>query len=371
MCYNNGKDNGYMVKINKLKISYKRYEGILIPLALFFGFATDVLTFRFIEFTTSMIILFCHLLFTGVNIAVINYFKDKRTESKFTSFWNLFAPLFVQFSFGNLFSGFLIFYSQSGSFFASWPFLLVVAGLLIGNEIARRYNVGPSIQIGAYFFALFSYLNLVFPYTFKRLDLLVFLVSGFLALVIITLFIHHLSNYSKKVKEEAKKLKWTIAGVFLAMNFLYFANLIPPIPLTMQSSGVYHNIERTNDSYKVESEQCNNWDRCLFTRETRTISGDRGVIYFYSAIYAPAGMDMAVTHKWEKYNEDQSKWITKAVIPFDISGGRDIGFRWYSYYTVNPGLWRVSAQTQKGQTIGRESFYVVKNNNITKIIETI
>ena len=302
---------------------------------------------------------------------MINYFKGKKPENKFTSFWNLFAPLFVQFSFGNLFSGFLIFYSQSGSLFASWPFLLVVVGLLVGNEIARRYDVGPSVQMGAYFFALFSYLNLAFPYIFKRLDLLVFLFSGFLSLAIIAFFVYHLSNYSKAVKEETDKLKWTIVGVFLVMNFLYFTNLIPPIPLTMQDSGVYHNIERLNDSYRVESERCYNWDRCLFTRETRSISADRGRIYFYSAIYAPSGMDMTVAHEWERYDNDENRWVTEARIPFDISGGRDIGFRWYSYYTVSPGLWKVSAQTERGQTMGREVFRVIENEDRVRIIKTI
>ena len=357
-----------MSKLKRLKVLYKRYEGVLIPLALFFGFATDVLTFRLIEFTTSMVFLLCHLIFAGLNIVVINYFKDKRPESKFTSYWNLFAPLFVQFSFGNLFSGFLIFYSQSGSFFASWPFLLVVIGLLAGNEIARRYDVGPSIQIGAYFFALFSYLNLALPYISKRLGWGIFFISGILSLLIIVSFIYYLSKYSKTVKKEMKTLKRVVGGVFIIMNLLYFQNLIPPIPLTLKDIGVYHSIERINDNYRVITEEPGGFFGV--GREVRHISSERDRIYLYSAINAPSGMNLNLVHEWQK-RTDQRGWETRARIPFNIQGGRDIGFRWFSYYNVDPGLWRVTIQTEGGQVIGRKNFKIKRSENGNRILNTI
>ena len=357
-----------MLKINRLKVLYKRYEGVLIPLALFFGFATDILTFRLIEFTTSMVFLLCHILFAGLNIAVINYFKDKKPQNKYTSFWNLFAPLFVQFSFGNLFSGFLIFYSKSGSFFASWPFLLVVIGLLVGNEVARRYDVGPAIQIGAYFFALFSYFNLAFPYIFKRLDLIIFFASGFLSLAVISFFIHHLANYAETVRKELKALKWTVIGIFLAMNFLYFSNLIPPIPLTLKDVGVYHNIERVNDNYRVITEDPQQF--FSIGREVRHIRGEASRLYFYSAVYAPSGMNLSVVHRWEKRN-DEKGWETRARIPFNIQGGRDIGYRWYSYYNTDPGVWRVTTETERGQIIGRKRFEIKTSINGNRVVKEI
>ncbi len=269
-----------MTRINRLKVLYKRYEGLLIPLALLFGFLTDILTFRLIEFTTSMFFLFGHFLFAGTNIVAVNYFKENNPQTKITSYWKLFAPLFIQFSFGNLFSGFLIFYFQSGSFFASWPFLFVVTGLLIGNEIARRHDVGPAIQIGAYFFALFAYFNLALPFLLKRLNLSIFIASGLISLVVIFVFIYCLSRYIKLIKEDQKTLKITIAVIFLLMNFLYFSNLIPPIPLTIRDVGVYYSIQRVNDNYRVVAEECQNWDNCFFTREKIHISSSRQPIYF-------------------------------------------------------------------------------------------
>ncbi len=360
-----------MIFFRKLKSFYIRYESYLIPAALFYGFATDILTFRLVSFDTSLFFLLGHLIFAAVNIGIVNHFKNKEVKGKFLSYWKLLAPLLIQFSFGNLFSGFLIFYSQSGSLFASWPFLLVLVLLLIGNEVARRYDLGPIVQIGVYFFALFSYFNLSFPYFFRRLDVTMFIISGFFSLFTVFLLTYILSDYVKEIKDERKKLWITIGSVFLVMNFLYFSNLIPPIPLTIQSSGIYHDIERLDDGYRVESEPCESWDRCIFNREIRRITGERGRIYFYSAVYAPPGMDMTVTHRWEKYDEDQNRWVMEAIIPFYIRGGRDIGFRWYSYYTVRPGLWRVSTETDRGQVIGRKAFHVVQEINRSTIIEEI
>ncbi|MGM0439147.1 MAG: DUF2914 domain-containing protein [Patescibacteria group bacterium] len=359
-----------MGKLKRLKVLYRRYEGLLIPLALFSGFATDLLTFKLIRFETSIFFLFGHLLFAGINIVVINYFKNNKPANNITSYWKLFAPLFVQFSFGNMFSGFLIFYSQSGSIFASWPFLLVIIGLLIGNEVVRRYDLGPEVQIGAYFFALFAYFNLALPYIFKVLNVPMFLISGLISLLVISVFLYVLTNYIEEIRNEKNKLYMTVTGIFVLVNILYFTNMIPPIPLTLKGTGVYHSIDRIDDNYEVVTEKCQNWDKCLFTREIRNISEPPQSIYFYSAVYSPPEMDLEIAHRWQKYNDDQGEWETEARIPFQLQGGRDIGFRWYSYYTVSPGLWRVVVETRNGQVIGRDSFYI-KEGSTTKVTKEI
>lgn len=356
-----------MKKLKKLKVLYKRYEGVLIPLALFFGFATDILTFRLVRFTTSMVFLLGHLFFAAINIVVVNYFKEKTPKKRVISYWVLFAPLFVQFSFGNLFSGFLIFYFESGSFFASWPFFLVLISLLVGNEIARRRDMGPVVQIGAYFFALFAYLNLALPYILKRLTPTIFIISGLTSLILIFIFLYFLSRKVERIKKDVKTLGITVISIFLFINILYFSNLIPPIPLTMRDVGIYHEIQRINDNYLVKTEECQSWDNCFFSSKKRHIDASRARIYFYSAVYAPSGMDMTMVHRWQRKNEETGRWITKAEIPFNLYGGRSVGFRWYSYYTVNPGLWRVTIQTERGQVVGRKRFHIIKEEDSSSL----
>lgn len=359
-----------MKRLKALKIFYEKYERYLIPGALLFGFITDVLTFRYINFTTAMILLAGHLIFIGSNITIINFYEAKRIAGKFFSYWRVLAPLFLQYSFGNLFSAFLIFYSHSGSFFASWPFIVTIIFLMIGNEIFRKYNIRPSIQISVYFFAIFSYLNLLLPNIFKNLSASLFVISGVLSVIYIVLFTIILSNNTSQVKTKKKIILTSILLIFSSMNVFYFLNLIPPIPLSIKDIGAYHNIERKNNNYVVKTEDCGSFFSCFFYHDKRHIVSTRQKIYLYSNIYAPSEMDLTVIHQWQKYNYTTKKWETKATIPFDIYGGREIGYRWYTFYTVSPGYWRVNVKTEKGQTIGRANFYIIEGQKtrIEKVI---
>jgi len=355
-----------MNRLRKLKRFYEKYERYLIPGALIFGFITDVLTFRFINFTAAMILLGGHLFFIGTNISIINFYEVKKISGKFFSYWRVLAPLFLQYSFGNLFSAFLIFYSHSGSFSASWPFIIVIIFLMIGNEVFRKYNIRPAIQISIYFFALFSYLNLLLPNLMRDLGPHIFLGSGFVSLIFIFLFLSVLSFHTHTVREKKKIITVTTASIFLLMNFFYFMNLIPPIPLSVQDAGVYYEIERVNNRYRVLKEECYAWDNCFFTHERRHIKNEREVIYLYSAVFAPEEMTLNVVHQWQRYSKEDNSWQTMGTVPFSVKGGRDTGYRWFTYYNVFPGYWRVNIKTETGQTIGRKNFHVIYEKGVPR-----
>ncbi len=229
--------------------------------------------------------------------------------------------------------------------------------------------MGPVVQIGVYFFALFSYFNLAIPYIFKNLSFFMFLFSGFFSLVFLTGLVKIFELKVPEIKEEKKNLKIAVGSVFILMNFFYFTNLIPPIPLSIKDVGVYHSIERVGDNYSVVGEECQRWDRCIITGREVHISTITQRIYFYSAVYSPPQMDMNIVHHWEIYDPENGEWLTEAEIPFEITGGRDIGFRWYSYYTAYPGLWRVSVKTERGQVVGRKSFEIIYGENERKVKE--
>ncbi|MFW6025899.1 MAG: DUF2914 domain-containing protein [Candidatus Woesearchaeota archaeon] len=350
------------IKFYKLRKFYERYEKYLIPAALTFGFITDNFTFRVIGFSNLIYVFLGHLLFVGVNIGAINYFKENPPTGRIKHYWQFLAPLFVQFSFGNLFNGFLIYYFQSGSFFASWPFFLVLILLIIGNEVTRRYDITPILQISVYFFSIFAYLNLVFPHVLKSLGVSVFLGSGLLSLVSIIGFIYITSRFSKRIKIRKKKLWTAVALVFIFVNVLYFTNLIPPIPLALKDVGIYHNITKTNNHYEVIGEKCQNWDRCLFTKKKIHITKEKEPIYIFNAVHAPSEMNLEVVHEWKRYDSQKDEWITKAKLDYPMQGGREEGYRFYTYKQVTPGLWQVDIKTKRGQIIGRKSFQVIKSN---------
>ncbi len=351
-----------MRRLRVIKDFYNKYERYLIPGALVFGFVTDILTFRFLNFPLAMSLLAFHLIFIGSNITVINLYESKKIAGKFFSYWRVGAPLFLQYSFGNMFSAFLIFYSHSGSFFASWPFIITIIFLMIGNEIFRKYNIRPSIQISIYFFALFSYLNILLPNLLKDITPTIFIASGVVSFIYILLFTILLVKKTFTVKEKKKVIVIAVSTIYILMNVFYFFNLIPPIPLSIKDIGVYHKIERYNDNYRVVTEDCGSILSCAIYHETRSIPATRQKIFFYSAVYAPDTMNLDIVHEWQKYSYKNKRWETSATIPFTVQGGRDIGYRWYTFYTVTPGYWRVNVKTKRGQTVGRKNFYIIEGN---------
>ena len=82
-------------------------------------------------------------------------------------------------------------------------------------------------------------------------------------------------------------------------------------------------------------------------------------VYAYTAIFAPTGLSMSVSHEWQRYDEEGRTWVTEETIPFFIVGGRDGGYRGYSIKSgATEGTWRVNVITEFRQLIGRVSFRV-------------
>ena len=83
-------------------------------------------------------------------------------------------------------------------------------------------------------------------------------------------------------------------------------------------------------------------------------------IYFYASVFAPTGLETVITHQWQKYDEVQGRWIKVSRVDYDIKGGRDGGYRGYSFLSqATDGEWRVDVLSKTELLIGREDFEVV------------
>ena len=131
------------------------YERRLAPIAFLIGFSLDAFTLTRVDIFWDNAILIAHLTIAATGIILINAYEANRLP---TSISERFAPLFplmVQFSFGALFSGFTVLYFRSGSLAASWLFLLMLAGFLIGNEFLRERYRHLAFHGSIYFLVLF------------------------------------------------------------------------------------------------------------------------------------------------------------------------------------------------------------------------
>ena len=346
----------FKTKYQKLKDFYNKYERYLIPVALVFGFIVDYVTFTNIQIRTSLIILLGHFILASLVIAFIHYFDSNRMSSKF-KFIRLFAPLVIQFNFGALLGASFIFYWFSGSFSVSWPFIIIIALLMVSNEVLRKHLLKPRAQLLIYFFITFSYLSIALPFIFNSLSYKLFLLAGGLSLVVFYFYFQFLAKGSFVIRKQKRFLQNSALTVFVVMNFLYFSNIIPPIPLALREAGVYHRVERVGNNYALLGEEENFWQKILPGQTIHLTQGER--IYLYAAIFAPTDLETRIYHNWQYYNEDLEEWEQRDRLSFAISGGRKSGYRGYSFKTgYQPGKWRVFVETERGQVLGKVKFRI-------------
>ncbi|MEK7087913.1 MAG: DUF2914 domain-containing protein [Patescibacteria group bacterium] len=346
--------------LQRAKTLFERHGRKLSALAFVFGFLWDSLTLTRIDRLLDNIVLLSYLLIAFVCIALLNADSARNFANPLLRKSVDFARFLLPFAFGGLMSGFLIFYSRSGPVLSSAPFLLFLAGLFLCNEFLRRRYQQFIFRMSVFFVTLFSYTALVVPVLTGRMGDLIFLASGATALVLFWLSIKVLSLVAEGEWRRRRPALWTVVGsIFVAFNFLYFNNMIPPIPLSLKEIGVYHRVERARSgSYELSFEKAPWYALGRKTNLTfhRT---ENEPVYVFSSVFAPTRLSTEVLHRWSYFNEKLDKWVSSSVVGFPISGGRDEGYRGYSRKDVIfPGKWRVDVETIRGQIVGRITFVV-------------
>ena len=360
-----------ILKFRALKRTFNQHERLLVPLMLLVGVVIDFITFRTIETTTAFLILGIYTLVAGVMITIIHRYDAAQSllERPTTIVYiRLAAPLVTQLTFGALLSAAFIFYWFSGSFTVSWPLLIIVIGLMAANDVFREHYLRPTVQLSVYYFTLFITLAVALPYLFESISPWVFVAAGVSSLILMLIFLRALTRIRPDLRFMHPSPTISIMIIFLVMNAGYFLNIIPPIPLSLTDAGVYHSVERQGNNYLVSSEEQSWFDRFLPGETINIAPGDR--LYAYASIFAPVDLDTTVTHHWQRLTDDG--WENMSSLSYSIKGGRQDGYRGYSYLTSpSPGKWRVDVETERGQVIGRISFQINEVDEAIILVEEL
>ncbi len=335
------------------------YERYISPLALISGFLIDnFILFRRVDTLTTNILLGSYLVLIALCFILLHALEGGRIRAVWIQRIAPFLPVVVQFSFGGLFSGFLILYSRSATLALSWIFIGIVAIVMLGNERFMRFYTRFSFQVAIYFTALFAFLIFFLPVVTLQLGPTMFLASASLSVLIIIL----LQLCFRAVAAPIPRAEWSravqsVTAITMIFSALYFTNAIPPLPLALKDTGIFHSIDRVGDGYEAEYEPSAWYAPYLGTQVFHHVDGT--AVYVYGAIFAPTALTIDIIHEWQKYNEELETWDTATVVRFPIQGGRDGGYRGYSFkYDPTPGAWRVNIRTEFQQIIGRVKFTV-------------
>lgn len=350
----------------------ERFERFIMPGALLFGVAFDFVTFRTLRIESAIALLIVHLtvaLTLMISIHVSDeYLFDRKARA--LAYARMVAPFVLQISLGALLGASFIFYWFSGALSVSWPILGIVAVLMVSNETFRHAFQDPRVQWSVYTFALISMGTLILPFWTGRIGWETYALSNVLALTTVAVILAFLYRFVGHMRH---RIASTIIGVVLVavvMGVLYVGNVIPPIPLSVREAGVYHELYRDRGNYVVLSERTVFVGRFLPGQRVHVTPGER--LYVFSAVFAPTDLRTRIVHEWQRYDEREHAWVTQSRSSFAVTGGRQNGYRGYSYSDrVTPGRWRVNVQTEEGSTLGRLRFRVLPASGDTEFVELI
>jgi hypothetical protein len=357
-----------MPLIEPIRSFYGRFERPISSLSLIGGFVFDALTLKRVDTLWENIWILGHLLIVGVFILLIHLQEKEQGAEKDPSKAHFWYVNILQFFFGGILSTYLVFYFRSADIFTTWPFIIILALAFWANESLKRHYVRFSFQISLFFLSIYSFMIFLLPVVLHRLGAFIFLCSGVLSLLIIFTFIWVVFYFTKDRFTESKKIiMFLVAGIFFLVNFLYFTNLIPPIPLSLKDAGVYYSVSKNSDGNYEVTYADTGW-RGKFKFYPDFVRPADAPVYIFSAIFSPKNLNLTILHEWQHYDETQKKWLTEKVISLPVVGGRDGGFRTYSTRSnLSAGKWRVNIETERGQTIGRIRFNIVPSYEVPEL----
>jgi hypothetical protein len=357
---------------------WHRYERHLSAGSMVVGFIFDLFLATRPDSPTDNLILLFYLCLSATLIIFLNL----RTERKRTtqpSYQPLFLLLILQFCFGGLSSNLLVLYGRSGTLAGSTLFLIILFGMLVGNEFLKTRYSQLRFNIVVFYWLLLTYCVIAVPtFLLHAVGTWVFLASGAISLLTISCYLFLIYLIVLRGRERVAQLyevSVLVVLVFILFTGLYFLRIIPPVPLSLKSIGVYHSIDRlpataggSPNIYSVKYEKAPWYEFWRDTAVNYVVAANAAQAVCFSSVFAPTDLSAPVYHRWEKYDESRNSWRTMSRLSFPINGGRGGGFRGYTFSEVTMGKWRCDVETENGALIGRISFTVTKGtpNLVTK-----
>jgi hypothetical protein len=350
--------------------------------AVFFlsGVTYDSLTLTRIDRLQDNLLLLVYLLVLGVLIVLtgrlgIEPVLDRSQLSGLSPVgrWMLrsrpYYPMASQFLLGGLFSAYAIFYSRSATLTGTAVFLALLVLLLVGNEFLRDRLSNLRLLVTLYAVVCFAFFTFFLPVMTGFMNGAVFLIGAALSALVTFRVVQliYRNNPERSRREAVGVTAPAVAVIGLLVGF-YFLNWIPPVPLSMKFGGIYHEVKKTGERFELSFDK--RWYQ-IWKRGDTVFPADEP-IYCFTAVFAPVALKTTIYHHWWFRPNSDRPYIHADRIPITISGGREGGYRAYSFkQRLDPGDWRVDVETEDGRIVGRVSVKVVEMEREQPTIRTV
>ncbi|MBI5596979.1 MAG: DUF2914 domain-containing protein [Elusimicrobia bacterium] len=264
----------------------------------------------------------------------------------------------THFMLGTLLNIYTLFFFKSASLTASAVFLLLLVALLAVNELKPFESSGTALRMSLFSLCLLAYFTYLVPVLVGSIGTWPFLGSMAGASAAVGLFGWRLTAALPARPDAVRRsLLIPYASVMALFIGLYFAKVIPPVPLSLVEIGIYHDVRREGKDFVLSSTRprWKFWQRGdqLFLARP----GDR--IHCFVSVFSPTRFAEKLTVRW-LVRDPARGWAESDAIPLEIAGGRDEGWRGNTAKArYTPGDWRVLIETSDGRELGRIALKVV------------
>lgn len=345
-----------------------RQKNELAEIAAFFfiGFVYDVLTLSRIDDTLTMVQQFVYL---GV-LATLLLLEQKHPEGAeppkaLAKVWKWREDA-IHFFYGSLLSSYTLFFFKSASGLTAFLFLVTMFVLMVANELPIFRKLGPLVRVALFSLCVSMYMAYVLPVIIGKANFWIFLLAQVLAggavFGVIRLLLHW--NILDRV-QVIKQIAAPGFGVLVVALFLYVVRVLPPVPLAVTFSGVYHDVKPANVGKGREYHLYHDpkWWKFWVKDDRDFLMRQGDVAYYFFSIFAPKDFDQyKVTVRWF-YDDPAKGWRELSKFsPTLRSTGAERGLRYYALTrNLKPGDWYVVLETEDGHEINRQSFSVEKD----------
>jgi len=341
----------------------RRYSNVVMFAA---GFLFDFVTIRRIDAWTDLSIQLFYL--AALTMMLIYQHREARGQWKPPAMierpWAYNVDV-LHFFYGGLLSAYAVLYLKSSTRARPLVFFVLLVALMFFNEMPRVRRAGYRLRLGLYAFCVISFLNYFVPILIGRMSGWVFLLALSASAGVVWLVAGRLAANEADRKTVRARLFMPALAVCVVIGGLYIFRLIPPVPLSVQFQGIYHDVRREESSFVLTYEKPPLhlfWRRD--SRPFRKRPGDR--LHYFVRVFAPTRFQHEVFARWE-HKGAEGGWRTRDRVRLPIVGGRAEGFRAYAVKSnFEPGRWRVIAETEDGRAMAALTFTVKEDEAATE-----
>ena len=351
-----------------------RQRHAMAEIAVFFaaGFLFDILTLSRIDDVVTLVQQGLYLVVLGaLMIMDERYSAGVGAPPRWLAKAWRFAEDAIHFLLGSLLSSFMLFYLKSSSGLSALFFMSILGGLLIANELPGVREKGPVVRFALLSLCVTSYGALLLPILLGSIRKWMFVAAVALACGGAVWCVRNLSRSTGDAPSVHRRVARPALGVQAILLVGYFAGAIPPVPLSVQYIGIYHEVvppgaqaaaaegAEVGDPGSIRTYELKHqrprwkwWQHG--DQDFAARPGD--VVYCFARVFAPRGFRDAIYVHW-LWKGGKGGWQDQGRAQLDITGGRGDGFRAFATKkNYQAGRWRVEIETEDGRDIGTIHF---------------